>query len=350
VARQPQNVLFRLPPADLDAIVTLARRDLETLCGRRLLLTGGTGFFGKWITGALLYASARLDLGLELTLLSRDPAQFQRAHPEVKDVPGLGWVHGDILHAVFPEGRFDSVIHAAADTAIAASPEEESARSMTILTGMTRMIDFAQRAGATRLLNISSGAVYGAAVGQPGGAREEDFAAAVPLTPYGQAKHKAELLPASLGAQDLVVTARAFAFVGPHLPLDAHFAAGNFIRDALRGGPIQVRGDGTAVRSYLYPVDLVVWLLALLVRAPAGLACNVGSDEAVTTAELARLAANAVQPPVEVTVQDQQPHGPQNIYLPDVTRARRELGLEITVPLREAIARTVAWHRADEVV
>ena len=346
MARQPQNVLFRLPVPDLDAIIGLARPDLETLRGRRLFITGGTGFFGKWITGALVYANNRLDLDLELTLLSRHPAQLQREYPEVNNVPALHWIQGDILHAVFPEGRFDAVIHAAADTAVAASPEEENARSLTILTGMTRVLDFAQRAGAARLLNISSGAVYGAAVGQPGGAREDDFNSAVPLTPYGLAKRKAELPPDPPGEREIMVTARAFAFVGPHLPLDAHFAAGNFIRDALRGGPIQVRGDGTAVRSYLYPVDLVVWLLALLVRAPVGRAYNVGSDEAVTTAELARLAANAVQPPVEVTIQHEQPQGPQNIYLPDIARARRELGLGVTVPLREAIARTVAWHRA----
>ena len=107
-----------------------------------------------------------------------------------------------------------------------------------------------------------------------------------PLTPYGRAKREAEQLCAESEAD--FVTARAFAFLGPYLPLDAHFAAGNFLRDALAGGPILVRGDGTALRSYLYPADLVVWLLRMLLRGRRGRAYNVGSDEVVTTAQLAR--------------------------------------------------------------
>jgi nucleoside-diphosphate-sugar epimerase len=125
------------------------------------------------------------------------------------------------------------------------------------------------------------------------------------------------------------------------LPLDAHFAAGNFLRDAVRGGPILVRGDGTALRTYLYPIDLVAWLLRILVRGSRGRAYNVGSNEHVSTAELARLIAATVQPVPEVVIQASQPQGPQNIYLPDISRARNELQLEVTVPLRNAIARTL---------
>jgi nucleoside-diphosphate-sugar epimerase len=139
------------------------------------------------------------------------------------------------------------------------------------------------------------------------------------------------------------VTARAFAFLGPHLPLDAHYAAGNFLRDAIANHPIRVRGDGTALRSYLYPTDLVTWLLRLLVQGQAGRAYNVGSDEVTSTAGLARRIAAAAPQKPEVIIESTQPQGPQNIYLPHIARARSELNLSVTVPLDEAIRRTLAW-------
>jgi dTDP-glucose 4,6-dehydratase len=191
------------------------------------------------------------------------------------------------------------------------------------------------------MLNVSSGAVYGIFTGQPSGAKEDDDASAEPLTPYGKAKCEAERLCAESDVD--FVTARAFAFLGPYLPLDAHFAAGNFLRDARRGGPILVRGDGTALRSYLYTADLVVWLLRILLRGRRARAYNVGSDEVISTAQLARRIAAAVQPAPEVIIQSVQPQGPQNIYLPDIRRARAELNLDVAVPLDDAIARTLAF-------
>jgi nucleoside-diphosphate-sugar epimerase len=182
---------------------------------------------------------------------------------------------------------------------------------------------------------VSSGAVYGATPS----AREDDPAPSTTL--YGHAKKEAERLC------DEAVIARAFAFLGPWLPLDAHFAAGNFLRDALRGGPILVRGDGTALRSYLHPADLVVWLVRMLVRGERGRAYNVGSDEAVTTGELAHKIAEAVQPQPAVVIQSIQPQGPQNVYLPNIERAREELNLDVAIPLREAIERTLEFLRGE---
>jgi dTDP-glucose 4,6-dehydratase len=207
--------------------------------------------------------------------------------------------------------------------------------------GTRHVLDLARKSGARRLLYVSSGAVYGACAGRPSGAKEDDYASTEPLTPYGEAKREAERLCAESGVD--FITARAFAFLGPYLPLDAHFAAGNFLRDARRRGPILVRGDGTALRSYLHPADLVVWLLRILLRGRRARAYNVGSDEVVSTAQLANRIADAVQPTPEVVIQSVQPQGPQNIYLPDIHRARAELNLDVTIPLQDAIARTLAF-------
>ena len=344
--RKSQNNLFALPAGDLAHVLRHAAADLEALRGKNLFLTGGTGFFGKWLLAGLLAATDEMGLDLKLTVLSRNPSRFQREFPSEASRADLRFLEGDVSSFPTEGRRFDHLIHAATDTTAFTSDTDEQVRAQAIIEGTRRVLGFARESGAQRLLNLSSGAVYGALAGRLSGAKEDDFAAAEPLTPYARAKREAEMLCAE--SEIDFVTARAFAFLGPYLPLDAHFAAGNFLRDAQRGGPILVRGDGTALRSYLHPADLVVWLLRLLVSGRRGRAYNVGSDGAVTTAQLARHIAGAIQPTPEVIIQSAQPHGPQNIYLPDTGRARAELNLHVAIPLTDAIARTLAFLRTAQ--
>ena len=344
MARDSALPLFALPADDLAHILRHASAELEGLRGKSLFLTGGTGFFGKWLLAALGYADVELGLGLGVTVLSRDPDAFcgdiQRWRAYAQST-----LSGDMspmlprratlrLHSPCRR-RHDGLYHRGRGRGtLARSP-----------AGTKRVLDLTRESGARRMLHVSSGAVYGAFASQLSGAKEDDAASAKVLIPYGEAKRQAERICEESGVD--FVMARAFAFLGPDLALDAHFAAGNFLRDALRGGPICVRGDGTALRSYLYPADLVVWLLRILVRGRRGRAYNVGSDEAVTTAQLAHLIAATMTPALEVVIQSVQPQGPQNVYLPDISRARTELNLDVVIPLREAIARTKRFLKQD---
>ena len=339
--------MFRLAATDLDAIVRLGAGDFEALRGARLFITGGTGFFGKWLLAGLDQADRALGLDLSVTILSRDPRRFAAAWPDAPARRGWNLFEGHVAELPALLERFDYIIHAAADAPAQAGAAAEAERSRAIEAGTERVLALAERRGTRRMLFVSSGAVYGAASGKRAGASEDEFARVQAVMAYGEAKRAAEQACARSKARPTV--ARAFAFLGPHLPLDQNFAAGNFIRDALRGGPIEVRGDGTALRSYLYPVDLVVWLVAILVRGKAGAAYNVGSDEVVSTGDLAHAIAAQAGNAVRVEIQSAQPRGPQNIYLPDITRAKSELGLDVTVPLREAIRRTLAFHRIQEI-
>ena len=161
---------------------------------------------------------------------------------------------------------------------------------------------------------------------------------------YAEAKRAAEMLCAVYADAHLQPTiARCFTFVGPYLSFDVHFAVVSFIRDALRGGPIRVSGDGTPCRSYLYAADLAIWLWTILLLGTAMRPYNVGSASAVTIQELARVVAQTVGPDLPIVVAQQPIAGkPAERYVPDITRAEAELGLRPIVSLEDGIGRTVA--------
>ena len=221
----------------------------------------------------------------------------------------------------------------------------------TIVEGTRHVLEFAKRCEAKRFLLLSSGAVYGPQPNDLTHLPELYPGAPDPMDPrsaYGEGKRQAELLCTLAHRTSGLPTmiARCFAFVGPRLPLDEHFAIGNFIRDALNGGPIHVKSDGTPSRSYLYAADLAIWLWHILLRGEPCRPYNVGSNRAVSIAQVANVVAECAGPGVDVRIARQPGHGrPADRYVPSVERARSELGLRQTIDLDEAVRKTLRWHR-----
>ena len=314
--------------------------------GSRLFVTGGTGFVGRSLLKFLDQSASGLE-NIRTTVLTRDPERFTARYPDL--ARRIEMLRGDVRDFVWPKTKFTHIIHAAADTGTGAANRPQELVG-TIIDGTARVLDFAAACGAEKMLFLSSGAVYGP---QPDALERipEDYAGAPdpadPASAYGSAKRAAEQLCVSAARGRLAVkVARLFAFVGEDLPLDARFAIGNFIRDALAGGPIRVQGDGSPVRSYLYQSDLAQWLLEILERGHPGRAYNVGSDQPISIAALARLVADVVSPAAAIRISAQRADYPGRLrYVPSIERARSELGLVPRVPLAEAIRLTAAQRR-----
>ena len=336
--------LLGAPPlasADLNAATALATADLRSWRGARVLVTGATGFVGTWTLSVLAHANRHLDLNLDLVALARRPHRLASELAEV-----VTCVASDVRTPA-PLGHLDAVLHLACPSSAApGSPDAEPKNlASTIVNGTRAILRLAPRA---RVLVASSGAVHGRGYGRSQKV-DEDFettlAHADPAATYGISKLRAEadaVRATEAGEADAVI-ARLWAFIGPLLPTDAHFAAGNFIADAVAGRPIAVKGDPATVRSYLYPVDLVVWLLAVLTRGRTAAAYNVGSDVETTIGELAMTVARISGSTAGIDLIGET--ATTDHYVPDTARIRKELHVNQTVFLDDAIERTLRWHR-----
>ena len=338
--------------ADVRDVLSRTASLWPDLKGASVFVTGATGFFGIWLLETLLAGNRELSLGMRVVALSRNPKRFAAKAPHLADDVAVTWVTGEVRGFPFPAGPITHVIHAAAESTSNQNARDPQTMFDVCLEGTRRVLALAREKRVARMLFTSSGAVYGR---QPPELSHvpEDFAGGPdPLdrhSAYAEGKRAAEFLCGLAASEPVppvpVTIARCFAFVGPHLPLDVHFAIGNFLRDALAGGPIRISGDGTPFRSYLYAADLAEWLITILLRGQPGRAYNVGSDQAVSIAELAAYVADvmASERPEVIVAKQPVPGAAVPRYVPDCGRAAAELGLAVATPLKTSIARTLRF-------
>jgi nucleoside-diphosphate-sugar epimerase len=346
---------------DFDRILSLSTTLWPHLKQKSIFVTGGTGFFGRWLLETLRVANSTYSLGLKITVLTRSPQSFGQKTPSVFNDPAFRFVCGDVRTFDFPKGDFSHIIHAATTSAHETFAGEDPLRKFdTLVNGTRRVLDFAAERGIENLLFTSSGVVYQPLPPVSGSMftpiPESSLLAPPthdPASALGQAKRTAEFLCAYYAEKHAwhLGIARCFSFVGPFLPLDVHYAVGNFIDQAINAKSIVVKSDGTAIRSYLYAADLVVWLLTLLLCGKSGQPCNVGSDVPISIGDLAYLIRDLLAPGKSVDILGKADVGIgnpiRNAYVPDISLARNTLGLDVWTDLSTAI-RSTARHAANQ--
>jgi nucleoside-diphosphate-sugar epimerase len=332
--------------SDLASIQVAQQIDWKQLHNARLLLTGGTGFIGRWLLEALQQANDRLALNLHITVPSRQPNIFRQRAGHLLVNGKLDLLPLDIAVSRL-NGDFTHIIHAATDASAALNDEAPLTVFRTIVRGTEHVLELAASQPGTKVLFLSSGAVYGQQPQELAGIPESWNGSPNPQlakNAYGEAKRAAEMLCAVYRKQFAVnvVTARIFSLLGPFMPLDTHFAAGNFIRDALAEQRIIVQGNGRPIRSYLYPSDLVIWLLTLLTASPRQAAYNVGSERGVSIAELAQTVAQLISRQGHEVLGRDDTGWNAGRYVPDTSLIRKEFDLTESVTLEYSILSTAA--------
>ena len=335
-----------LPADDLRAAVDLVESGWDSLRGARVLVTGGTGFVGRWLVESLGLARQVHGLECSAIILTRNARRTVDRWPWIESQAWLHLVESDVRSMPDPPGPIQLILHGAVDTSPAA--DANTVRDVCE-RGVLRMIACARACGAERFHLVSSGAVYGArAPGQADPREDEpiDEAVAGPYGAYSDGKRRAEQIARrSIGGGCALTMSRVFGLAGPGLPLDGRFAMGNFIRDAVSGVPIHVRGDGRAMRSYLHGSDLAAWIWLIILQAPPFSVFNVGSPEAIGMADLARRVRDLLAPSATIAV-DAGESIPATRYVPDVSSISKVLGLRATRSLDACILGTAGHYHS----
>jgi nucleoside-diphosphate-sugar epimerase len=346
----------RISKSDLHNILESTANLLNDnfVSGSNILITGATGFFGKWLLESMLFSFKEFSLKTKIFALSRNPAKFLEKYPFYQKESRIVWIKGDITSFEFPSEHISYIIHCATEADAKLNIENPLLMMDTIVLGTKRILDFAKsQAELKAILLISSGAVYGK---QPDNVShlKEEFSYNVEFnnirSVYAEGKRLSELYGLIYFNQFKVPVkiARCFAFVGPYLPLDKHFAIGNFIRDGLKGNNITIHGDGSPLRSYMYSSDLVIWLLTLLLKGNTGEPYNVGSDKIISIKELAFIVSNFF-PGISVNILNKVYKTDRNQnYIPDIQKAKKQFGFPEGVSIHDAINKTIKFNEQNE--
>jgi len=315
-----------------------------------ILFIGGTGFFGKAFLNYIKSNPSNIN---SITIVGRSAENFLENNKEFIELDNVRYVYGDILNDLsqLKDISFSHVIHAAADSTNVTNLSHLQ-RYKQIVEGTNNVLEFVRHhLPESKLLFISSGGVYGDMPSNKKSFIESDMWKSDILDSsnvYTVSKRTAEHL-CSLYYDEYnlnISIARCFCFSGIHLPLDVHFAIGNFVKNALANDDIIIKGDGKSIRSYLDQDDLSEWILEILKKDSfQKTVYNIGSDESISISDLAFLVRDISKKPIEVKILNENDANlKRSIYVPECKKIKEKFNLTQRLSLSESILKMMSQN------
>lgn len=330
----------------------LIKRDVDSLLssgptfqefdGAAITILGGTGFIGQWIIQALHEFGLNFGFSPEITVISRNASRTRSLFAE-KFVRTPKVVEFDFAGGFAELEKSDFFINGATPSTKKTGIENVDAVYSSTVNASKSIISSAKKhSNNPRVVNLSSGIVYGV----QGLAVRNRIESASAIRPNSQSGYlNAKLTSESLFSEAAIsgllnsISPRLYAFAGPGISLDEHFAVGNFIRDGLEGNQITISGNPATTRSYLYPTDLVVWILAALTQ-PKNINVNIGSELPVTMLELATIISELTS---KMGVRVLGSNVVASNYVPSTSCFRENYAVTQQISLNEGLERWIEW-------
>lgn len=314
---------------------------------KRILVTGGCGFIGANFVRHQLATDPALEItNLDSLTYAGNPDNLAG----VDSSPRYRFVKGDVADRPFvtrlmAEGRFDAVVHFAAESHVDRSINDATPFLMTNILGTQCLLDAARAAGVSRYVQVSTDEVYGTL-----GPDDPAFSETTPLapnSPYAASKAGADLLVRAAHhtfGMDVVVT-RCSNNYGPYqfpeklIPL--------FITNVMADVAVPVYGDGRQVRDWIYVLDHCKGVDAALRHGKPGEVYNFGGKSERYNIDVTRqiLALCGKSDSLIKYVTDRPGHDRR--YAINCAKVEAELGWRPTVTFEEGLAATVRWYQEN---
>jgi len=325
---------------------------LEVLKNQSILITGGTGFMGKWLTEAILLLNKDHRFNIKLYLLARDIQDYKEEVPHLANQSFVNFIEQDVRNVSTIPDDIQWIIHAAG------TPDNRKHLSNPLKTmdvfykGTQAVLDACLRLpGLKKFVLISSNSIYGHQTNPLNDIREDQLGILDPNSvnsTYAESKRISETIGAIYRNQQKlpVVIVRPFAFIGPYQELDRPWAINNFIRDSILGGPIRILGNENTVRSYLYGSDMAFWLLITLANGKTGAIYNIGGKHSISLKALSEKITSNFSNKIEVLVKysKKYPLNP-SVSVPNTDSINRDLKVKQLIDFDLALKKTIDWYK-----
>lgn len=317
---------------------------LSELKNSEILVTGGTGFFGKWILEFVIYLNDSYNFNIKLYLLAR------RITPQIREIISIRkdivFIQKDICNLIELPENINYIIHAASSPDNVEHINNPIETMNIISSGTKQLLDcISNLENIKKVINLSSGQVYGNFSGEIINENNYGYLDCASIKSiYPESKRFSETLCKAYETlyRLPIVQVRPFSFIGPYMSLEKPWAINNFIRDAIKFKSIKIIGNGKPIRSYMYPTDMIEWLFNILVTSKNNGTYNLGSDQGISLEKLALEIRSIIGNDVQIDVLNMNEN--EDVFLPDISTLKNELGLTLKVSIEDALEKTIKWN------
>jgi nucleoside-diphosphate-sugar epimerase len=334
------------PRPDLMLICKSFEPWIDAYQAKDLLVYGGTGFIGKWLVNSLIEINKQFQSQINIQLITRDSAKAKSMFREV-DVRSIKFIQHDFNNPLEGSNIHADIIFQGATTSNKVFQEKNPKSTLSVSLNATSHACNVKSKNDSKpmIIHLSSGAIYEQPKFNQALQSETSTALNYNGSSYAKAKIKSEeLLQASFTEGKIdYQSPRLFAFYGPLLPIDEHFAIGNFLRDGVSDFPIKLTGNPLTTRSYMHPIDLISILLRLATYRNFS-PVNIGSDIPITMIDLALLISSLTN---KKAPQVLNPNAEISNYVPEIKYIKTVLKYSHQISLEQGISQWISWLDVD---